>query len=131
MLNLTTAYNYGALIIEKHFTYNKSLPGNDHYHSMDVSDLKCFVKNIEQVQKIMGKVSKEPLESEHVARNNARRSIVLSAPVSAGEVFSDKNMTYKRPGSGISPMYWDEVLGKRAVRDLEDDHILRWIDVND
>lgn len=131
MINLTTAYNYGALILEKHFTYDKSLPGNDHYHSMDVSDLKCFVENIEQIQKVMGSSSKEPLETERISRENARRSIVLSAPVSAGEIFSESNMTYKRPGSGISPMYWDDVLGKKAARNLEEDHILLWTDIDD
>ena len=129
MLVLTAAYLKGASVIEKHFTFDKSLPGNDHYHAMDVADLRRFCRNIDFVKGLEGSSFKAPLPSENIARNNARRSIVLSRKVNAGEFLSEDDLTCKRPGNGISPLHWDKVIGMRAVHDLKEDHLLQWTDV--
>jgi len=129
MLILTAAYLKGARIIEKHFTYDKTLPGNDHYHAMDVDDLRRFSANLSLLQKAEGKRHKEPLSSETIARENARRSIVLKKSIEKDEVLTEAFITYKRPAFGISPIYWDEVIGRRTVRKLPEDHILQWHDL--
>lgn len=129
MLVLTTAYLKGALVIEKHFTYDKTLPGNDHYHAMDVEDLKRFCRNIQIIQKLKGSSTKEPLSSEDISRKHARRSITLANSVKADKILIDDDLTYKRPGTGVSPQYWDKVVGSRVLRDLEKDHILEWSDI--
>jgi N-acetylneuraminate synthase len=131
MTALLTAYLLGARVIEKHFTHDKTLPGNDHYHAMDVGDLRTFVRNVGRVHVMIGSGSeKEPVETEEISRLNARRSIVLDADVHAGEVLSENVLTYKRPGTGVSPVHWDAVIGRRAARDLEKDHVLQWADLD-
>jgi N-acetylneuraminate synthase len=129
MLCLTTAYILGAQIIEKHFTFDKSLPGNDHYHAMDVVDLKNFVDNISKLIQLLGNISKKPIPEEYISRQNARRSIVVKGNIKKGEKFTEKNLTYKRPASGISPLFWGNIIGKSSRIDLEDDHILTWDDI--
>lgn len=130
MLTLVESYLLGAVIIEKHFTFDKSLTGNDHYHAMDASDLETFRKQIERVRLRHGaSTRKMPLKSEEPARQNARRSIVTNGEVKQGQVLSETNLTYKRPALGISPQHWDEVLGRIASRDLPDDHLLTWADL--
>ena len=129
MAVLTAAYVKGARIIEKHFTHDKTLPGNDHYHAMDVDDLKRFIANIDLLKEAEGDSVKAPLDSEDISRANARRSIVLARPVAAGQVVTEADITYKRPGTGISPLHWDTVIGMKARTDLPDDHILRWADL--
>lgn len=129
MLILTAAYLKGARIIEKHFTYDKTLPGNDHYHAMDVDDLKRFRGNLELLQKVGGEAHKTPLSSESSARKNARRSIVLKKAIKKGEIITEELITCKRPALGISPVHWDEVIGKKAGSDLPEDHILHWQDL--
>jgi N-acetylneuraminate synthase len=129
MLVLTAAYLKGALVIEKHFTYDKTLPGNDHYHAMDAEDLKRFKKNIEMLQSLKGSRTKEPIPSEDISREHARRSIILSNAVSADTVITKDDLTYKRPGNGISPIYWDKVIGMKTSRNLEKDHIIQWSDL--
>ena len=129
MLVLTTAWLTGAHIIEKHFTHDKTLPGNDHYHAMDVEDLKRFVDNISAILPTLGSPSKRPLASEAAARKHARRSIVAARDILPGEVLSEVNLTCKRPAHGISPVHWDEVVGRRAVRRIADDEALHWADL--
>ncbi len=129
MTVLTTAYLKGARIIEKHFTHDKRLPGNDHYHAMDVHDLQKLREQLNFIRRTLGQSHKAPLAEEQIARENARRSIVLNKSVHAGEKLTAEGLTYKRPGAGISPMYWDEVTGRTAARDLAEDHILRWEDL--
>lgn len=130
MAVLTTAYLLGAVILEKHFTHDKTLPGNDHYHAMDVDDLKQFVAHIADVRALIGpEVHKRPLESETPARLHARRSIVLDKAVRSGEVITATHLTCKRPGTGISPLHWEEVIGMRARRDLDADTVLAWSDL--
>ena len=129
MLILTAAYLKGARIIEKHFTCDKTLQGNDHYHAMDVDDLKRFKGNLELLQMAEGQAHKAPLSSEDSARKNARRSIVLKKAIKKGEPLTEKLITCKRPASGISPIYWDKVVGKKAGKSLTEDHVLQWHDI--
>jgi len=131
MTSLVTAHLLGAVIIEKHFTHDKTLPGNDHYHAMDVNDLKCYVELIDQIYISLGPDShKKPIKTEEISRLNARRSIVLSKAVPAGHKLTEEDLIYKRPGTGISPLFWDIVVGAKAVNDLDEDHILQWSDIN-
>ena len=129
MLLLTAAYAKGAVVIEKHFTDNKERRGGDHKHSMDVDDLKKLAANLAFVRRALGAKSKCPIPSEEISRLNARRSIVLAEPISAGSRISDSSVTYKRPGDGISPTYWDDVIGRRIKKDLPADHKLTWDDL--
>ena len=130
MTTLTTAYLMGAQIIEKHFTHDKTLPGNDHYHAMDNKDLKILLKNLNKINEIIGYNKKIVLESEEISRLNARRSIVINADVVKGEIINESMITTKRPGIGISPSNWDKVLGKSVNKDLKKNHILLWQDIN-
>lgn len=124
-LPLLIAYGLGATVIEKHFTHDKSLPGNDHYHAADVDDLRKLCAHLDQTQDLVGVFDeKDFLDNQAKAREFARRSIVASGPIRQGDRFSVENVTVKRPGTGISPMKWDEVLNKRAARDINDDEIL-------
>src|SRR6185503_10365680 len=98
-------------------------PGNDHYHAMDVQDLKRFMRNIEVLAQTLGEGHKRPLKDEAPAREHARRSIVVDRALKAGEVIRETDITYKRPAHGISPVFWDEVVGRKAAKDLAEDHI--------
>lgn len=124
MVVLTTAYNYGATILEKHFTLDKTLTGNDHYHSMDPSDVSKFRENVAFLSKINGLINKQPLICESSARKEARRSIVAKTDIKKGEVISKSNITFKRPGTGISPSEVDDVLGKTAKKDICEDSLI-------
>lgn len=126
MLILTTAYLYGANIIEKHFTLDKTLTGNDHYHAMDVEDVKTFNENIELINKIKGKKVKQPLVCESLSRKEARRSIVASKDIKKGEEITRDNITFKRPGTGISPSKVDEIIGMNAKEDITEDTLLTY-----
>lgn len=123
---LKTAYLLGAVILEKHFTFDKSLPGNDHYHAMDKEDLKKFFKDSDRVFTLLGSFRKKPIPTEEVSRQNARRSLVVNKKIHAGEIITPEHLTYKRPASGISPKHIDEVLGKKAIADIETDTVLKW-----
>lgn len=130
MLALTLAYVSGARVIEKHFTHDKTLPGNDHYHAMDVDDLRRFVVQLRRVRMLEGpSQNKEPIPSEQISRLNARRSIVLVRDLPAGASLTEEVLTTKRPGTGISPVHWDDVVGRPLVRDLDADHVLQWEDL--
>jgi N-acetylneuraminate synthase len=130
MTPLITAHLLGATIIEKHFTHDKALLGNDHYHAMDVSDLSRFVRMVDRVHTLMGESAyKAPIVTESISRLNARRSIVLTRNVPAGHMLEEADLTYKRPGAGVSPLHWDEVMGKAVLQDLRADHVLQWQDI--
>lgn len=124
MVVLTTAYNYGATILEKHFTLDKSLAGEDHCHSMDPNDVYKFKDNIVFLSKINGRINKQPLICESSARKEARRSIVAKRDIKRGDVISKSDITFKRPGTGISPGEVDEVLGKTASKDIREDSLI-------
>lgn len=130
MLVLTTSYLLGARIIEKHFTLDKNLQGNDHYHSMDEKDLKFFVSNINKINTIKGnKTKKECIDSEKISRQNARRSLVADKDIMAGETISLNNISAKRPGLGVSPIYYKNFIGKKAKRNIKQDSFLRHSDI--
>jgi sialic acid synthase SpsE len=130
MTPLVAAYLLGAKIIEKHFTHDKTLPGNDHYHSMDMNDLKVFKSIVNQIDILKGGESiKKPIPTESISRLNARRSIVLKVDTKVGHVLKDSDLTYKRPGTGISPLHWNDVIGRKILTDLECDHVLQWPDL--
>ena len=124
MVVLTTAYNYGATILEKHFTLDKSLSGNDHYHAMDPSDVYKFKKNVVFLSKINGRINKQPLICESSARKEARRSNVAKTDIKKGEVISKSKITFKRPGTGIPPADLDNVIGKTAAKDICEDTLI-------
>ena len=123
---LTTATLLGAQLIEKHFTHDKTLPGNDHYHAMDLADLRDIRRRIDAVLTIVGDQEKHALESEAPAREHARRSLVAARPIQAGTTISATDLTWKRPAHGISPREYSTVLGKRARVDIAEDDILQW-----
>ena len=111
----------GAAIIEKHFTLDKKLPGPDHNASLEPYELKSMMGAIRQVEEAMGSSSKIPTPSELKNKPIARKSLVAARDIRAGEVFTEDNLTSKRPGTGTSPMkYWD-FLGKEARRDYKED----------
>jgi N-acetylneuraminate synthase len=116
----------GAAVIEKHFTHDKTLPGNDHYHAMDKEDLKHFWKRMDRTFELMGTFEMKALESEAPARANARRSLVASKNIPSGKEITMEDLTWKRPASGISPRDIKQVLGKKAVRDIEEDEVMKW-----
>ena len=116
----------GSVIIEKHFTHDKTLPGNDHYHAMDKDDLKLFRQNLKRIFEILGSFKVEALEDEEPARTNARRSLVANTDIKEGEIVTKDMLTFKRPASGISPKFIDEVVGKKANQDINEDEVLKW-----
>lgn len=126
MMTLATAYLLGSEVIEKHFTLDKTLTGNDHYHSGDPEDFKKARANFEMIDKVLGQPEKTVLECEIVPRREARRSLVLTRSMKAGEKITENDIMPKRPGTGISPKYTDIVLGREVKRDLEEDTILTW-----
>ena len=126
MMTLATAYLLGAEIIEKHFTLDKTLPGNDHYHAGDPDDFKKAIANFKWINRILGSAEKTVLNCELTPRREARRSLVLTKSMKAGETIKKEDLMPKRPGTGISPEYVDIVVGRKIVRDLEEDTILTW-----
>jgi len=130
MTSLVTAYLLGARVLEKHFTYDKTLPGNDHYHAMDRDDAQRLFARLTTVGELLGPSEhKEPLETEGRARRYARRSIVATRALPAGTVLDETCLTYKRPGTGISPRFWDDVIGMKTAVDIAEDHVLTWADL--
>lgn len=122
---LKTAYNLGANIIEKHFTLNKSLKGNDHYHAMDDNDVKKILDGIGYIQKLRGNGDLKCLDTEKKARQNARRSLVSTCQIKAGERITSEMLTWKRPGIGICADRFDEVVGCLARVDIDEDTVMK------
>ena len=114
----------GAEIIEKHFTLDNAMEGPDHIASLNPRDLKQMVDAIRNVEKALGKKEKKVSPSEEKNRHIARKSIVAKCAISKGDVFTEENLTVKRPGSGISPMRWKELLGQTAVKDFSEDELI-------
>lgn len=114
----------GAGVIEKHFTLDKSLDGPDHKASLEPDELNAMVKAIRNIEQALGDGIKRPMASEIKNKLVVRKSLVASREIKAGEFFSAENIGAKRPGSGISPMLWDEVIGKRACRDFLLDELI-------
>lgn len=117
----------GATVIEKHFTLDRNLPGPDHLASLEPEELKAMVKAIRNIElALSGDGFKAPSASEIKNRVVARKSIVAATFIPKGTAFNEKNLTTKRPGSGISPMRWDEALQQVAIRDFQPDEIVEW-----
>lgn len=116
----------GAEILEKHFTFDKTLPGNDHYHAMDKEDLKFFLTNLNRIIELIGSFEVTSIREERVARKNARRSLVAQKFIPKGKKIEDSDITWKRPAFGISPKFIHELIGKKTTRDILEDEILQW-----
>ena len=130
MQNVCTAYILGAKVIEKHFTLNKRMKGNDHFHSMDEEDLKILLNNIYKIKISLGtSFKKQVIKSEYLGRKNARRSIVLCYDVKKNHKLKKYDLICKRPATGISPIYFNKVVGKRIRHNLKADHILTFQDI--
>jgi len=118
------AVGMGAMLIEKHFTLDKNMEGPDHKASLEPYELKAMVDAIRNVEAALGSGIKEPTESEKRNMAIARKSLVAAADIAEGEPFSAENLTAKRPGNGISPMEWSNVIGKTAKRDFKRDELI-------
>lgn len=114
----------GACVIEKHFTLDRSLPGPDHKASLEPDELAHMVRAIRNVETAMGNGHKVPTPSEQKNIAVARKSIVALRAIQKGEILSEENITTKRPGTGLSPMRWFEVVGTRAIRDFTEDEMI-------
>lgn len=123
---IKTAYSLGAVLIEKHFTIDKTLIGNDHYHAMDSADARAILEGLEFVKTLCGAGDLKCLASETVARKNARRSIVAARDIQQGERLCRDMISCKRPGTGISPQYLEQVIGKEATQFIASDTILQY-----
>ena len=115
----------GATVIEKHFTLDKNMEGPDHRASLEPDELKEMVKCIRNIECALGSGIKEPSESEKKNINIARKSIVAKKAIKEGAIFTEDNLTCKRPGSGMSPMMWEDVLGKIATQDFKEDEMIK------
>lgn len=114
----------GATVIEKHFTLDRNLAGPDHDASLTPDELRAMVSAIRNIERALGDGVKRPSADEEKNMSIARKSLVASRSIQAGELFSEHNVTAKRPGTGISPMQWDEMLGRKAPRRFEPDELI-------
>lgn len=114
----------GATVIEKHFTLDRNMDGPDHKASIEPAELIEMVQSIRNVEKALGSPEKKASPSELKNKNIARKSIVASTDIIAGEIFTEQNLTVKRPGNGISPMKWDEIIGRKAKRNFSADEMI-------
>ena len=114
----------GAKVIEKHFTMDRNLPGPDHKASLVPEELKLMVRSIRNIEQALGDGIKKPTPGEISNRKIARKSLVAREAIKAGQIFSQENLTTKRPGNGISPMKWDQYLGRNANHDYSKDDLI-------
>ena len=114
----------GATVIEKHFTLDKNMEGPDHKASLEPSELKAMVKSIRNIEQALGTGHKTISESERKNIEIARMSIVAAKDIKEGEIFTEDNLTIKRPGNGISPMEWENIIGKVAKRDFQEEELI-------
>jgi N,N'-diacetyllegionaminate synthase len=114
----------GATVIEKHFTLDRSLPGPDHRASLEPDELKAMVAGIRNIERALGDGIKRPSPSELKNKPIARKSLVAATDINAGDLFSPENLIAKRPGTGISPMRWDEIIGRVAPRNFGEDELI-------
>ena len=121
----------GACVIEKHFTLDRNMEGPDHKASIEPDELKQMVDMIRHVEAAIGDGVKKVSPSELKNQDIARKSIIAKTMIKAGDVFSEENITTKRPGSGINPMKWFDLLGKRAKHDYQEDYLIEEDELND
>lgn len=114
----------GASVIEKHFTLDKTMEGPDHKASLEPDELKAMVSAIRNIELALGSSIKQPSPSEAKNKPIARKSLVAKTDIKQGEIFTEQNLAIKRPGTGISPMRWDEILGTLAQRDYQEDEVI-------
>lgn len=114
----------GASIIEKHFTLDKNMPGPDHRASLEPHELISMIQAIRNIEQALGSTVKQPSPSETKNKSIARKSLVAKTSIKKGEFFTEENLTIKRPGTGISPMRWDEVIGTKAVNNYQEDDLI-------
>ena len=114
----------GATVIEKHFTLDRSLPGPDQAASLEPDELKSMVNAIRYIEKAMGDGVKKPSSSETKNIPIARKSIVAKTSIKKGELFTEENLTVKRPGTGISPMEWDSIIVQKSKKDFNKDDLI-------
>ncbi len=122
---------YGARVIEKHYTFDKTLPDSaDHWLSLDEEALNRLVTDVRELEAALGHGVKETLDCEQRTRANARRSVVAARPIAAGQVLTEADLALKRPGTGLPPATVDDLFGRTATRDLETDALLSMDDVD-
>jgi N,N'-diacetyllegionaminate synthase len=114
----------GAEVIEKHFTLDRNMEGPDHKASLEPDELKQMIDSIRNIEKALGNGIKKPSPSENKNKIVVRKSLMAKTYIKKGDIFTEENVGIKRPGNGISPMRWDEVIGKTAKKDFEEDEIL-------
>ena len=114
----------GASIIEKHFTLDKNMPGPDHKASLEPHELISMIQAIRNIEQALGSTVKKPSPSEAKNKSIARKSLVAKTSIKEGEFSTEENLTIKRPGTGISPMRWDEVIGTKAVNNYQEDDLI-------
>lgn len=119
----------GATVIEKHFTLDRSLPGPDHKASLEPGELEAMIAAIRHIEQALGDGIKRPSASERKNLPIARKSLVAACAIRVGDVFNEANLTVKRPGTGLSPMRWDEVIGCKASRDFAVDELIELIEL--
>lgn len=126
MITLLNATVRGATVIEKHFTLDKTLKGNDHYHAMDPDDLRTFRENLDRLLVTTGSQTKAPIEAEQDSRTHARRSLVAARDIKTGEQITKQDLAVKRPGTGIPPTMIDTVIGRTPIMNIDSDTIITW-----
>lgn len=114
----------GAKVIEKHFTLDRNMAGPDHKASLEPNELKAMVDAIRNIESALGNGIKQPANSEMKNKAVARKSIIAKRDIKEGDIFTEENLTVKRPGDGISPMRWFDVLGNTAIRDFQEDELI-------
>ena len=114
----------GAVVIEKHFTLDRKLPGPDHKASLEPDELIEFTRSIRNIEAAMGDGIKKPTDTEEITKQIVRKSIVALREIRSGEKFTDSNVGTKRPGTGISPMLWDQVIGRESKRNYLEDEMI-------
>ena len=123
------AVTLGARVIEKHFTLDRSWPGDDHYHSVDPGMLAHMVESVRTAERALGAAYDGVLPCEEKSREFARRSIIAARTINEGEIITEDMLIMKRPGTGISPVEFASVVGKRVVRDISEDAAISWEDL--
>jgi len=118
------AVSLGATVIEKHFTIDRNLEGPDHKASLIPKELKAMISGIRNVELALGSAEKTLSDEELINKSVARKSIVAAKKIKKGEIFSESNLAVKRPGTGISPMRWEEIIGKKSNRDYLEDQLI-------
>ena len=119
----------GAVLVEKHFTLDKNMPGPDHQASLEPDELKAMITGIREVEKALGNARKLVSASERKNMNIARKSLTAANDIQQGEVFTESNINAMRPGSGISPMHYWELIGKQASKSYSKDDLIPFSEI--